>query len=134
VQQTALDLLSMEDGSQYDVHVVCDAVSSQRYVVRAPYATVAVTVISLDTSIILYLMHFNPSLCYFCLTLPFLFRSHDRTVALHRMRDAGAVLTTAESLLFELIRDSEHPQFKAISNLLKGSNIFPLEFAAEETL
>ena len=92
VQQTAFDLLDMEymDDEPYDVHVVCDAVSSQR--------------------------------------------SYDRTVALDRMRGAGALLTTAESLVFELMKDSEHPQFKTISQLVKASNLLDNEFASDTAL
>eukprot|EP01040_Poterioochromonas_malhamensis_P010501 gene10501-11432_t len=82
VQQTTLDLLREE----YDVFVVCDAVSSQR-----PY---------------------------------------DRTVALNRLGAAGAILTTAESLIFDLMKDAKHPNFKQISGLIKrqkdtpGANLF----------
>jgi nicotinamidase-related amidase len=87
VQQTALDLLQYP---QYDVHIVGDAVSSQR--------------------------------------------SYDRTVALDRMKSAGAVLTSAESLIFELMKDSEHPQFKTVSQLVKASNMLDNEFGADTTL
>ena len=86
VQQTAFDLLELD----YDVHVVCDAVSSQR--------------------------------------------SYDRTVALDRMKGAGTLLTTAESLVFELMKDSEHPQFKTISQVVKTSNLLDNEFASDTTL
>ncbi|MFL1732946.1 hydrolase [Moraxella oculi] len=44
---------------------------------------------------------------------------HDRKVALNRMQAEGAVITTVESILFELIRFSKHPDFKAISQLIK---------------
>eukprot|EP00922_Rhytidocystis_sp_ex-Travisia-forbesii_P041497 GHVS01061981.1.p1 GENE.GHVS01061981.1~~GHVS01061981.1.p1 ORF type:complete len:237 (+),score=17.82 GHVS01061981.1:168-878(+) len=46
-------------------------------------------------------------------------RSLDRSTALLRLQQAGAHLTTSESVLFELMRDSTHPQFKAISALMK---------------
>ncbi|HQU15281.1 MAG: hydrolase [Chromatiales bacterium 21-64-14] len=38
---------------------------------------------------------------------------------LRRLRDAGLVITNSESVLFEWIRDSRHPDFKAISALVK---------------
>jgi hypothetical protein len=40
-------------------------------------------------------------------------------VALQRMRDSGAILTTSESVIFELLETSRHPHFKTISNMLK---------------
>jgi len=39
--------------------------------------------------------------------------------ALARMRDAGVVITNLESALFEWLRDAAHPQFKAISDLIR---------------
>ncbi len=74
VLQTALDLLEL--GCK--VHVVCDAVSSQR-----PY---------------------------------------DRTVAFERMQREGAVMTTTESVLFELMGTAQHESFKSISTMLKVHN------------
>eukprot|EP00922_Rhytidocystis_sp_ex-Travisia-forbesii_P056580 GHVS01083729.1.p1 GENE.GHVS01083729.1~~GHVS01083729.1.p1 ORF type:complete len:286 (-),score=33.79 GHVS01083729.1:261-1118(-) len=46
-------------------------------------------------------------------------RAIDRSTALRRMQQAGAHLTTSESVLFELISDSTHPNFKPISALMK---------------
>jgi len=43
----------------------------------------------------------------------------DKRVAIHRMRAEGAVITTCESILFELIRVSGTDEFKAISRLVK---------------
>merc|ERR1712146_310754 len=43
-------------------------------------------------------------------------RSHDRAVAIRRVENAGAILTTSESVVFELMRDSKHPEFKQISS------------------
>ena len=40
-------------------------------------------------------------------------------IALKRMEKEGAILTTTESILFELMRTSTHPQLKAISALVK---------------
>lgn len=39
--------------------------------------------------------------------------------ALDRMKTAGAVLSTSESLMFEILKDSKHPAFKEASALVK---------------
>jgi nicotinamidase-related amidase len=46
-------------------------------------------------------------------------RPNDKRIAVERMRKEGAVITTYESLLFELLRYSGTEQFKAISKLVK---------------
>ena len=56
-------------------------------------------------------------------------RSHDRSVALGRMENCGATISTAESVVFELLRTSEHPNFRQISSLIKETNALPNEFA-----
>ncbi len=43
----------------------------------------------------------------------------DKQVALERMRQEGAVVTTTESILFELARVSGTDQFRSISRLVK---------------
>ena len=43
----------------------------------------------------------------------------DRAVGIELMRNNGAFITTAESLLFEILRDSKHPSFKQIQDLIK---------------
>jgi hypothetical protein len=46
-------------------------------------------------------------------------RENDKRIALGRITGAGGVLTTVESVLFELARTAQHPSFKALSNLVK---------------
>ncbi len=44
---------------------------------------------------------------------------YDKKLALRRIRRAGGVITTVETILFELCRSSKDPAFKTISNLIK---------------
>lgn len=44
---------------------------------------------------------------------------YDFSTAIAEMRDAGARISCAETVLFELIKDSKHPQFKSVSDLIK---------------
>jgi len=46
-------------------------------------------------------------------------RASDKEWALHRMAAAGAVITTTESVLFELLERCGTDQFKAVSRLVK---------------
>lgn len=46
-------------------------------------------------------------------------RPVDREFALQRMCDSGAVITTTESILFELCQTAGTPEFKEISQLVK---------------
>lgn len=46
-------------------------------------------------------------------------RPHDRDAALERMARAGAVLTTTESMIFELVRRCDVPEFKPVLDLVK---------------
>ena len=39
--------------------------------------------------------------------------------ALARMRDAGAIITNRESVLFEWLGDASHPQFRDLSRLIR---------------
>ena len=43
----------------------------------------------------------------------------NRQYAEMRMRDAGAIITTMESALFELLKSADHPKRKEITNLVK---------------
>lgn len=44
---------------------------------------------------------------------------HNHKNALHRLSQAGIVISNTESVLFEWLRDARHPEFKAISKLLR---------------
>lgn len=44
---------------------------------------------------------------------------NDKRIAIERMRQAGAVITTSESILFELLRVSGTDEFKKVSALVK---------------
>lgn len=44
---------------------------------------------------------------------------YDKKQAIRRIRRAGGVITTVETILFELCRTSQDPAFKTISNLIK---------------
>ena len=39
--------------------------------------------------------------------------------AIERLRNAGIIITNTESVLFEWLRDASHPQFKAVSQLIR---------------
>ena len=45
---------------------------------------------------------------------------HDHKVAVERMRDCGAVITTVESAVFELLREAGTDQFKQVLPLFKS--------------
>jgi len=53
---------------------------------------------------------------------------YDREIALQRMANAGAFVTSAQSLAFMLMQSAEHPNFKAVSKLtvehMKKTNEF----------
>ena len=50
-------------------------------------------------------------------------RELDHELALQRMQAAGAVLTTFETVLFELCRTAQHGSFKAISRMVKEADV-----------
>lgn len=43
-------------------------------------------------------------------------------IALQRLRNEGAIITTSESLLYELMGDAAIPEFKAVAGLVKEHN------------
>ena len=55
-------------------------------------------------------------------------RRHDREVALRRMEISGAYLTTAQSAAFMLLGGADHPNFKAVSGLVKDHAMLRNEF------
>ncbi|KAJ6110111.1 Isochorismatase-like protein [Penicillium sp. IBT 16267x] len=46
----------------------------------------------------------------------------ERKIALERLRDAGAIVTSSESLLFEILVDAKNDAFRAISGLVKETS------------
>jgi isochorismate hydrolase len=44
----------------------------------------------------------------------------DHETAMNRMRDAGATIISAESVMFEWLGTADHPQFKEMSQLIKA--------------
>lgn len=69
-----------------------------------------------QTSLDLLAMGINVHLCVDAVSSQ---KCIDRSCGLHRAAAAGAHLTTTESVLFELIRSKDSPNFKAISNAIK---------------
>ncbi len=71
----------------------------------------------LQTAIDLLYNNFNPVIVDDCIGSS---SENDRKVALWRMRDVGAVVTTCESILLELCREAGTDEFKEILKLLKA--------------
>jgi nicotinamidase-related amidase len=46
----------------------------------------------------------------------------DRDVALRRIEQAGAVISTTEAVLFEWLETADRPEFKTVSALVKSAN------------
>ena len=57
-------------------------------------------------------------------------QAFDREIALQRMSQAGAYLTTAQSAAFMLMQTAEHSHFKAVSKLTVEHMKLPNEFNA----
>lgn len=45
--------------------------------------------------------------------------AEERGVALARLRDAGVIVTTSESIIFEILQDAKNEGFKAVNSLVK---------------
>lgn len=46
---------------------------------------------------------------------------YDFSTAIAELRDMGARISSVETIIFELMQDSKHQNFKAVSELIKGS-------------
>lgn len=92
---------------------VLEAVKDKKYVI---ICGIEAHVCVLQTVIDLKEMGYQPVLVEDCISSRNL---HDKEIALLRARDEGALLTTSESILFELTVTAEHEQFKQISKLVK---------------
>lgn len=55
-------------------------------------------------------------------------QSYDREMALRRMENCGAYLTTAQSAAFMLLGSAEHENFKKVSGLVKDHMVLRNEF------
>ena len=55
-------------------------------------------------------------------------QSYDRQIALERMAQAGAFLTTAQSISFMLMKSAENANFKRVSKLTVEHMKLPNEF------
>lgn len=40
--------------------------------------------------------------------------NQDRDLAIERLRSAGCIITTSESIIFDLMRDKNHPKFDIV--------------------
>jgi len=70
----------------------------------------------LQTVIDLVKNGYNPVVVEDCISSR---KPNDRTMAIERMRQEGAIITTYEAILFELLRFSGGDTFKAMSKLVK---------------
>lgn len=99
--------------SSGDVEEVCNVLMGKKNII---ICGIEAHVCVLQTIIDLKAKGFQPVLVEDCVSSR---RLHDKEIALLRARDEGAILTTCESLLFELTRVSGTEQFKQISKLVK---------------
>jgi nicotinamidase-related amidase len=70
----------------------------------------------LQTSLDLLYNNYNPVIVEDCIAS---YSENDKRVALWRMRDVGSIVTTTETILFELCRESGTEEFKNILDLIK---------------
>jgi nicotinamidase-related amidase len=70
----------------------------------------------LQTTLDLLYNNFNPVVIEDCIGSA---RENDKKVAVWRMRDVGAIVSTSESMLFELCRDTGTDEFKEILRIVK---------------
>jgi nicotinamidase-related amidase len=70
----------------------------------------------LQTTLDLIYNNFNPVIVEDCIGSC---NENDKKVAIWRMRDVGSVITTSESMLYELCRESGTDEFKKLLKLLK---------------
>jgi nicotinamidase-related amidase len=86
---------------------------NRRYVI---IAGIEAHVCVLQTTIDLIEKNFQPVIVEDCISSRSL---NDKTIAIERMKAEGAIITTCESILFELLRYSGTSEFKEISRLVK---------------
>jgi nicotinamidase-related amidase len=70
----------------------------------------------LQTALDLLYNNFNPVVVIDAISSR---KKEDMDIALWRMRDVGCIMTTSESILFELCRQAGTPEFEEISKLVK---------------
>ncbi len=70
----------------------------------------------LQTALDLLYNNFNPVVVIDAISSR---KKEDMDIALWRIRDVGCIMTTVESILFELCRKAGTPEFKEISKLVK---------------
>ncbi|MBN1952665.1 MAG: isochorismatase family protein [Bacteroidales bacterium] len=70
----------------------------------------------LQTTLDLLYNNFNPVIVHDCVGSS---SETDKEVAIWRMRDVGSVITTCESILFELFREAGTDEFKELLKLVK---------------
>ncbi len=70
----------------------------------------------LQTALDLLYNNFNPVIINDCIGSG---QKHDKEVAVWRMRDVGSVITSSESILFELCREAGTQEFSDLLKLLK---------------